>query len=258
MSDSFICSPLVFSKISLLSTLLAPLSGRVFDSFMYYLLMSSKISLWSKLMIPLSPMVFDSFMYYLLVFSKISLWCKLMTALSARVFDSIMYYSLMFTKISLGIKMMPTLSTRVFDSFLHCPLVMGKIRCLWESRDPSGLLNELFKSPDIGKDLEKAILKLVNGMKSQSYIPDPVKMSNITTIYKSSGSRHNLENDRGIFSLSVFRKIIDKLIYQEKYPLINKNMSNSNIGARKKRNIKNHLFIIYAIINYAIKVKLAA
>ena len=76
-----------------------------------------------------------------------------------------------------------------------------------KSRDPSGLLNELFKSPVIGKDLESAILKLVNGMKSRSYIPDPVKMSNITTIYKLSGSRHELENDRGIFSLSVFRNI---------------------------------------------------
>ena len=45
----------------------------------------------------------------------------------------------------------------------------------------------------------------------------------------------------------------DKLIYQEKYPLIDENMSNSNIGARKRRNIKNHLFIIYAVINSVMK-----
>ena len=199
-------------------------------------------------MITFSPMVFDSFMYYLLVFSKISLWCKLMTALSARVFDSTMYCSLMFIKISLGIKMMPTLSTKVFDSFLHCPLVMGKIRCLWESRDPSGLLNELFKSPDIGKDLERAILKLVNGMKSKHYIPDPVKMSNITTIYKSRGSRHELENDRGIFSLRVFRKLMDKLIYQEKYPLIDKNMSNSKYWGSEKA--KYQKSFIHHLCNY--------
>ena len=51
-----------------------------------------------------------------------------------------------------------------------------------KSRDPSGLLNELFKKPVMGKDLERAILKLVNGMKSKHYIPDPVKMSNITKI----------------------------------------------------------------------------
>ena len=118
-----------------------------------------------------------------------------------------------------------------------------------KSHDPSGLLNELFKSPVIGKELEMAILKLVNGIKSKYLIPSTIQMSNITTIYKSSGSRQDLESDRGTFSLSVYRKIIDKLIYQEKYPMIDENMSNSNIGARKKRNIKNHLFIIYAIIN---------
>ena len=122
-----------------------------------------------------------------------------------------------------------------------------------KSRDPSGLLNELFKFPVIGRDLEAAILNLVNGIKSKHFIPPTVQKSNITTIYKSSGSRHDLESDRGIFSLSVYRKIIDKLIYQEKYPLIDKNMSNSNIGARKKRNIKNHLFIIYAVINSVMK-----
>ena len=94
-----------------------------------------------------------------------------------------------------------------------------------------------------------AILKLVNGIKSKYLIPSTIQMSNITTIYKSSGSRQDLESDRGTFSLSVYRKIIDKLIYQEKYPMIDENMSNSNIGARKKRNIKNHSFIIYAIIN---------
>ena len=30
-------------------------------------------------------------------------------------------------------------------------------------------------------------------------------------------------------------------------------MSDSNIGARKKKNIKNHLFIIYGIINSVLK-----
>ena len=78
-------------------------------------------------------------------------------------------------------------------------------------------------------------------------------MSNITTIYKSKGSRHDLESDRGIFGLCVFRKIIDGLTYQEKYPLIEEQMSDSNIRARKKKNIRNHLFIIHGIINSVIK-----
>ena len=46
--------------------------------------------------------------------------------------------------------------------------------------------------------------------------------------------------------------ILDSLIYQEKYPLIDSQMSNSNIGARKHRNIRDHLFIVYAIINSVI------
>ena len=78
-------------------------------------------------------------------------------------------------------------------------------------------------------------------------------MSNITTIFKLKGSRHELDNDRGIFGQSVFKRIIDKLIYQEKYPLLDKGMTDSNIGARKRRNIKNHLFIIYGIINSMLK-----
>ena len=78
-------------------------------------------------------------------------------------------------------------------------------------------------------------------------------MSNITTIYKSKGLRHDLESDRVIFGLSVFRKIMDGLTYQKKYPLIDEHMSDSNIGARKKKNIRNHLFIIHGIINSVIK-----
>ena len=62
-----------------------------------------------------------------------------------------------------------------------------------------------------------------------------------------------MDNDRGIFGLSVFNKIIDKLIYIEKYPLLDQNMSDSNIGARKKKNIKNHLFIVHGIINARIQ-----
>ena len=122
-----------------------------------------------------------------------------------------------------------------------------------KARDPAGLINELFKPPVIGCDLEKAILNLVNGIKEEYFIPPNLEMSNITTIYKRKGSKHDLENDCGIFGLSVFKKIIDKLIYQEKYPLLDEFMTESNIGARKKRNIKNHLFIIHGIINSVLK-----
>ena len=46
-----------------------------------------------------------------------------------------------------------------------------------------------------------------------------------------------------------FRRIIDRLIYDDKYESIDQNMSCSNVGGRKERNIRNHLFIVYGVIN---------
>ena len=80
-------------------------------------------------------------------------------------------------------------------------------------------------------------------------MPTFMQLSNITTLYKNKGSRFDMDNDRGIFILTVFRKIFDKLIYNDKYEDIDTGMSDSNIGARKQKNIKNHLFIVYGIIN---------
>ena len=78
---------------------------------------------------------------------------------------------------------------------------------------------------------------------------------NITTIFKNKGSRQDMENDRGIFILSALKKILDKLIYIDKFENIDKNMSCSNVGARRGRNIRDHLFIIYGIINSVVKGK---
>ena len=121
-----------------------------------------------------------------------------------------------------------------------------------QSRDPLGMVNEIFKPGVVGKDLKTAILALMNGMKKNFQIPTFMQLSNITTIYKMKGSRLEMENERGIFILTVFRKIYDKLLYNDKYEYIDSNMSDSNIGGRKQRNIKNHLFIVYGVINAAI------
>ena len=80
-----------------------------------------------------------------------------------------------------------------------------------------------------------------------------LQLCNIKTIFKGRGSKHDLESDRRIFSLSFYKKIIDRLIYLEKYPFIDQLMTDSNIGGRKRRNIKNHLFIIHGIINSVLK-----
>jgi hypothetical protein len=72
-------------------------------------------------------------------------------------------------------------------------------------------------------------------------------------IYKGKGEKIDLNNDRGIFIVNLFRSILMKLIYGDKYDIVDKNMSDSNVGARKKKNIRNHIFIINGIINEALE-----
>ena len=115
-----------------------------------------------------------------------------------------------------------------------------------QSGDPSGIISELFKPGVLGQDLARGLVMLCNGMKTELFIPALVQLANITTIYKNKGSRLDLTNDRGIFILSIFRKIVDKMIYQDKYEKIDNFMSDSNIGARRKRNIRYHLFVIFS------------
>ena len=84
-------------------------------------------------------------------------------------------------------------------------------------------------------------------------IPDQMKLADITSIFKNKNSRMDLANHRGIFLFSVLRKVLDKLIYNEKYPALDLAMSDSNIGARRNKNVRNHLFIVYGIINSVVK-----
>ena len=78
-------------------------------------------------------------------------------------------------------------------------------------------------------------------------------MANITTIPKPKSSKFEVEGERGIFILLVLRKILDKLIYNDIYEDIDLAMSDSNIGARKNRNVKNHLFVVNGIVNSVLK-----
>ena len=82
-----------------------------------------------------------------------------------------------------------------------------------------------------------------------------MRLANISSIYRQKNSRKHLENDRGIFVLTVIRMIMDRLLYEDLYPEIEENMSNSNIGALKNKNVRNHLFIVHGIINSVINGK---
>jgi hypothetical protein len=63
------------------------------------------------------------------------------------------------------------------------------------------------------------------------------------------------DNDRDVFNVVKVRSILDKLIYNDTYDVINQSMSGSNIGARKNENIRDHLFVINAVINDVTKRK---
>ena len=118
-----------------------------------------------------------------------------------------------------------------------------------KARDPHGLINDLFKPEVIGSDLSESLLSLMNGIKENCYLPEFIQWANITSIYKGKGGKLDLNNERGIFIVTVFRSILMRLIYNDKYDIIDSNMSDSNVGARKKKNIRNHIFVINSIIH---------
>ena len=87
-----------------------------------------------------------------------------------------------------------------------------------QSRDPNGMIGELFKPNIAGKDLKKAVIDLMNLVLTSFFMPEYLEYADITSLFKHRGSRMELSNDRGIFILAVLRKILDKLVYLEKYP----------------------------------------
>ena len=76
-----------------------------------------------------------------------------------------------------------------------------------------------------------------------------MQYADIVSIYKGKGDKLDLSNDRGISIVNLFRSIIMKMVYGGKYETADNNMPDSNVGARKHKNIKNHLFVINGIMN---------
>ena len=116
------------------------------------------------------------------------------------------------------------------------------------SRDPEGLINEIFKKNVIGSDLKKSLLLMFNKMKESQTIPISMNYANITTIPKK-GSKLLLENERGIFRVSVLRTILMRLIYNENYRIIDQNMSDCQTGGRRGRGCRNNILIVNGIIH---------
>ena len=121
-----------------------------------------------------------------------------------------------------------------------------------KSCDALGYSNELFKPGVIGSDLVVSLLNIINRAKYELVIPRPIRLTKITSIYKNKGEKCDLQNDRGVHSVTKFRGIIDKLLYNDKYQEIDGNMSDCNVGGRRNRSIRDNLFVIYAVINDAL------
>ena len=129
--------------------------------------------------------------------------------------------------------------------------VLGSLKS-GKSCDALGYSNELFKPGVIGNDLIDSLLHIVNRAKYETSIPRQFRLTKITSIYKNKGEKCDLSNDRGVHSVTKFRAIIDKLLYNDKYPEIDENMSECNVGGRKNRSIRDNLFVLYAVINDAL------
>ena len=115
-------------------------------------------------------------------------------------------------------------------------------------RDPYSMINEIFKPGVIGTDLQIALLDLFNKCKSEMKIPDFMTVSNIVNVWKKKGYKMNIDSYRGIFITNIFKALILKLIYRDKSKIIDENMSEFQIGGRKGRNVRDHLFIVGGVI----------
>ena len=82
-----------------------------------------------------------------------------------------------------------------------------------------------------------------------------MNVCNFTNLFKNQGSKKHFNSYRGIFRTPVVRNILDKLIYDDEYETIDDNFTNCNVGSRKRRNIRDNLFVINAIVNSSQKNK---
>ena len=91
---------------------------------------------------------------------------------------------------------------------------------------------------------------MLNLIKKEQELPPLLRSPCIVSIYKNKGAKDNLDNERGLFLLSIVRSIHDKMIYKDKYQEWDSNISDSQVGVRKKMNVRNYLFITYGIQNH--------
>ena len=118
-----------------------------------------------------------------------------------------------------------------------------------KSRDPTNIANEIFNPKVAGDDLIEAVQHLMNRIKSDLVYPECLKLVNISSIYKKKGPINEFSSYRGIFRVQALRNILELLLYYDEYSKIDSNLTDSNVGCRKNRNIRDNIFVLQAILN---------
>ena len=133
-------------------------------------------------------------------------------------------------------------------SMTELDIVLGDIKS-GKARDPEGLARDIFKSSVIGSDLRQSMLMMCNKIKESGTVPDFMRNSVIATIPKKGRlSKTDLSSERGIFLVSVIRSICMRLAYNSKKDMVDSNMSHSNIGGRKEKSCRNHIWVLNSIV----------
>ena len=87
------------------------------------------------------------------------------------------------------------------------------------------------------------------GVKNSSAKRSSLEFLKFVWFVRYTGSSLSSLFHNSLNNMSCIRTILDKLIYLDKHEYIDKNMTDSNVGARKGRNIRDHLFIVNGILN---------
>ena len=130
--------------------------------------------------------------------------------------------------------------------------VLNKLK-ISQSPDRMNLVNELFILKNIGEDLKTSLLMFFNKIKNSQYVPDCLKKVFITSIPKKGKLALNIEEERGIFLVPKLRVILSKLIYNSIIDIIEDELSPSNIGARRNKSPRDHLFVVNAVVNKTVQ-----
>ena len=118
-----------------------------------------------------------------------------------------------------------------------------------KAKDPHGHINELYKN--IGTDGKISLLLMMNQIKREIVVPSKLDLSDVTTLYKGKGTKQDVVNWRGIFQLPIVRNILDKLVYEEEYDKVAKEMGSFQVGSQRGRNIRDHTLVLHAVANEA-------